>query len=1022
MRHGKAAALLTMLLGGLGLLGALYHEPDEAQQPDDDQLPAAVGTAEPVPFPQQGILLEVVLGLKDTAPTKWDGSITVSGGELVSLMSFPGKKQWQDGRWKQSTALKPGGPAKPKQAKKNDAPKKNQPAKKDDTAQKIQSGKKDESAKKPETQPIRLQIVLVGTTEMEVAVKTAQGDFSVSLAKLALTSSVPEMFLDGQASVRRLPLARTLTRAETDDDYPALAAAPDGKFWCAYLAYNRGTGVDRAETDAGRYESLIPRGNGDQVRLMSYDGKSWSVPLPVSATGLTAWRPAVAVDADGKVWTFWSQLDEGNWDLHARAFDPATGKFGPVRKLTTDPGADLNVTAVRIPQTAAGVDAGIWLAWQARREGQLDILLARLTADQTLQSQKVSPSSANDWHPALAATSSGQLWIGWDTYDQGHYDVFVRGLTKQGWSEPIAIGNSPRFEARPALATDARDRLWVAYEDAGPNWGKDFGQRLKGNGTPFYFERNILVRCLQDGQLLETLARPKSELIATHFDDPRFKNEPKLRISMPRLSCDGTGRLWLLYRRHPLATANGERWISLAQTYDGQSWSPEQVLPQSENLIDNRPSLAPLKDGGLLVAYSTDGRTAGSSTAGVCQIRASLLQPVSEAQELKLQPAQSAAWVGQDDPTHPDERAQVERMRNYRIELNGKTYRLLRGEFHRHTEYSAHRDWDGPLEEIWRYALDCAALDWIGPGDHDYAVGHDYAWWITQKQIELYNNPQFLAMFTYERSQTYPSGHRNVMFSKRGIRPLPALKGQELLFGTPEGGAPDIKNLYQYLKFFNGICSSHTSATSMGTDWRNFDPVAEPVVEIFQGHRQNYEETTAPLAAKNAADSIQGYQPAGFVWQAFAKGIKLGFQCSSDHVSTHISYAVVLAEEPTREGLVAAFRKRHSYAANDNILLDVRCGELLMGDEGTISQTPHLEISAIGTKAIARVDIVRQVGQAMPAYVYHSEPNSEKLEFKWFDQEAQPGLNMYYVRIQQIDNRLAWASPIWLHYQPKQKN
>jgi len=35
----------------------------------------------------------------------------------------------------------------------------------------------------------------------------------------------------------------------------------------------------------------------------------------------------------------------------------------------------------------------------------------------------------------------------------------------------------------------------------------------------------------------------------------------------------------------------------------------------------------------------------------------------------------------------------------------------------------------------------------------------------------------------------------------------------------------------------------------------------------------------------------------------------LGFECSSDHVSTHISYAVVFAEAPTREAIVDAFKK-----------------------------------------------------------------------------------------------------------------
>src|SRR5262249_22211036 len=194
----------------------------------------------------------------------------------------------------------------------------------------------------------------------------------------------------------------------------------------------------------------------------------------------------------------------------------------------------------------------------------------------------------------------------------------------------------------------------------------------------------------------------------------------------------------------------------------------------------------------------------------------------------------------------------------------------------------------------------------------------------------------------------------------------------------------------------------------------------EPVVEIIQGHRQNYEEPRAPQAAKGPDDSIQGYHADGFVWNALAKGYKLGFQSSSDHVSTHVSYAVVLAEEPTREGLLSAFKKRHCYAAQDNILLDVRCGDHLMGDAFTTDARPTLDIRVTGTAPVARVEIVRQVGRATPAYVYSTEPNRPDVSLRWTDEAAEPGeTSLYYVRVAQADGKLAWASPFWVEYRPK---
>src|SRR5436190_12992408 len=125
------------------------------------------------------------------------------------------------------------------------------------------------------------------------------------------------------------------------------------------------------------------------------------------------------------------------------------------------------------------------------------------------------------------------------------------------------------------------------------------------------------------------------------------------------------------------------------------------------------------------------------------------------------------------------------------------------------------------------------------------------------------------------------------MFAYRGVRTLPRLPLSEPDNFAP---APDTNMLYQYLHHFGAITASHTSATDMGTDWRDNDPEVEPVVEIYQGDRNNYECEGAPrgLAARDFpnAQGNEKVHPQGFVWNALAKGYRLGFESSSDHVST----------------------------------------------------------------------------------------------------------------------------------------
>src|SRR5262249_33537189 len=142
--------------------------------------------------------------------------------------------------------------------------------------------------------------------------------------------------------------------------------------------------------------------------------------------------------------------------------------------------------------------------------------------------------------------------------------------------------------------------------------------------------------------------------------------------------------------------------------------------------------------------------------------------------------AESSAPETKVPVVHPQETADVARMRGHRIAMGGKKLRLLRGEVHRHTEFSSHGDQDGLLEDAWRYALDAGELDWIGIGDHDNGFGSEYMWWHFQKTTEIHNNPRrFVAVHTYERSVVFPDGHRNIIMPRKGIRPLPRgdLKG-----------------------------------------------------------------------------------------------------------------------------------------------------------------------------------------------------------------------------------------------------
>ena len=765
----------------------------------------------------------------------------------------------------------------------------------------------------------------------------------------------------------------------------------------------------------------MPQGGGDRIELIHYDPSSTAngQRIEVAGSGRDVWRPAVCRDERGKIVVVWAEQKDSNWDLYARTFDPEAGAWTEEKRLTTDPGADVDAVLTT-------VKGRVLVAWQAWRDGQADILLGPV--DDLSKPINVSRSPADDWSPAVATGPSG-VFVAFDSYRNGNYDVFLASLPADGEAEPTitAVANSGKFEARPTLGVDSSSRAWVAYEERSENWGKDFGKFPDPKGSSLYATSAVKVRVVDGTRVLET-TDPAVALTAPR--DRAFN-------SNPRLTLDASGRPWLFYRHRAewsvfggaVLTA-GPVWIEFATTLAGKDWTPPQPLPRSDGLLDNRPALVARPTGGILAAYSGDGRlhrelvltrdlalryfSSQGTPPGlinndvfIAAVRAPAGSPAPE-------PSGPVADVKAATVAsiHPNEAEDVARIRAHRVNAGGKTYQLLRGEFHRHTEISMDGAADGSLEDMWRYAIDAGRLDWIGCGDHDNG-GTEYTWWITQKTTDLYHAPRkFTPLFTYERSVQYPGGHRNVMFPRRGVRTLPRLIDEKGVRTDVEGRDEDAEMLYGYLHELGGICASHTTATGMGTDWRANDPEVEPFVEIYQGIRDSYEHLGAPRVPRQPEDAAGGWAPLGQVWNALALQYRLGFQASSDHVSTHISFAIALAEEPTRAGIFEAFKKRHCYAATDNIVLDVRSGEHLMGDEFTAKGPVTLSVYARGTSPIKKVDVIKDF-----IYVYSTSPGTDKVEFRWTDEapESVGDLSWYYVRVIQEDGEIAWGSPIWVH-------
>ena len=126
-------------------------------------------------------------------------------------------------------------------------------------------------------------------------------------------------------------------------------------------------------------------------------------------------------------------------------------------------------------------------------------------------------------------------------------------------------------------------------------------------------------------------------------------------------------------------------------------------------------------------------------------------------------------------------------------------------------------------------------------------------------------------------------------------------------------------------------------------------------------------------------------------------------------VGVSLGIALYIAIEIINRSTLASFKESIDAVAG-KATLSVSAGESGFSEA-------KLDIVAQGTAPIARLVIVRQVNRDTPQYVSEMEPGKQNVKLTWIDTAARPGAQyMYYVRVQQTDTKLAWASPVWIHY------
>ena len=820
-------------------------------------------------------------------------------------------------------------------------------------------------------------VVTVERSAVSATIATRQGTFAVPVDRLAYGHRLE--FLDGDVIVERVPSTTRLSPKNSEEhDYPSLAVTRNGEVWTAWQAYqDRGDHV---------YASVV---GGQPERLTTQKGDIFGT--------------AIAEDPEGRLHAVWSQREGQEWHLWECLRD--RGRWSAPAQIPSAASPTMFHKLIPSPH-------GLRLLFVGWENGESYLYLSSLNGMAWSQPQRIGGPSV--WYPNGAVNRSGDLYAAWDSYQNGNYDIFFRRISASGTPDAIEqVTHSPRFQAHPSVAVDGQDRPWLAWDESGSNWGKDWNHQDMNRSTVLYKNRSIRV-VVKDGG-----AWKQAPDVAAAVPD-RLRRYWQL----PQLAVDGTGRVWLLLQMRTAALNNrddfwcsGGLWDLYLTTLENGAWRAAAIVPNSTGRNEAPKQIVAARDR-VWMTWATDGRdlrhnTGGYQAATMVHYDVFAGQADAGAAPGTVTLANYVERPERPQVMHPNEKQDVARIRSYRASLNGAEYRILRGDFHRHTDISNDGSGDGSLEDFYRYMIDVASMDTGIVTDHNQGGDVEYNWWRTEKSYDLFRVPgRYTPLFGYERSVNYPNGHRNVVFDHRGVRTLPV--------GAAENrGAVNSGSLvYPYLRQNRGICMEHSLATGQGTDYRDNDPDLEPLVEIYQGYHAAYEYAGGPRAETpdNHVLIHGAYEPAGFWWNALAKGLKLGVEASSDHISTHCSYTLIYTPTTSRTDIVENMRHRHAYAATDNIVVDFEAREPdgkvhLMGEAFDSAAPVKLTAKILGTGPISEVDLFRN-----NEFLYTAKPGRQDFDFEYVDNSPRSGENYYYVRAMQLDGNLAWASPVWVRY------
>lgn len=752
-----------------------------------------------------------------------------------------------------------------------------------------------------------------------------------------------------------------------------------------------------------------PGGRFDELAVATYDGADWT-PAVLAGPG-DYFTPSVTFAADGARWIVWVSHDGVDSQVHCRR-DLGGGSLEFVLGDATQPDIE--------PAICADDSGGVFVAWQAWRGDNYDVVAAVGDANGFGPEMLVSACTNSDREPAVA-WGAGKVWIAWSAYQNMPYNVLLRTWdASSGFSSPVQVTSYQRARGlTPDIAWDEENGLlWVTSLFVNQPWtGFNLNEPLIAldTGTP-------TVRAF-DGTTLftpvgvDSLDRyPLALMEGVGFERHMFEDGSVLpdRWGSDVKVIPVPGKhVWFFHKQIGSLSDTGvdqRYWGLVGTSFGGATWSAPGAFTAPKTTLGWEGAALSSSGDRLWVAWSADDRTVPIWHQGY-ELFGHDLNIVVRCVLVDTADAGAPSLTSLGSAPAPTPCVTTPRT-DFVVDDGGVSRTVLHGDMHRH---SAEISWDGtPSDPLFKhtifYSQDWLGHDFIMPSDHVQFFSKAIYVWVA-KWAAIFDTPTYHVFAGHERIMDGGAGgHQNAFYRD------PAQ------YSEASTALPTIASWHSVYTALNGIDAlsvPHTTAEAVFlTDWDHLaagDPSNLPkplrLVEVYQAARESFEYLGCPRQTNGGT----ALADTGWVNVALAMGMRLGLIASSDH-TPRAGYLSVLAEGRTRDDIYQALYDRHCYGSSRSTRFncDFRVHGALMGSEVQSAVAPTLDVVVEGENPLGAVEINKD---GNPTWLSVTCAGTDTA-FSYVDPDPViPGTSsFYYLRVNNGISKLLWTSPVWVDF------